>query len=141
VALLPDQSPLAVQVVASLEAQMSWVVCPVATLAGVADIVTVGDGAGAGSLPPPPPPQPTSAKEAVNASSQARTDRFEFIATLRCLLILANPPDMPQKLPPRQRPRRLTPKGRHATTGYAHPLGLLPLETPHAGGLSIHLLP
>ena len=55
VALVPVQLPEAVQDVAVVLDQVSAVVAPVVTLAGLADRVTVGAGTGAGAEPPPPP--------------------------------------------------------------------------------------
>lgn len=55
VALAPVQPPEAVQDVALVLDQVSVVVAPEMTLAGLAARVTVGVGTGAGAEPPPPP--------------------------------------------------------------------------------------
>ncbi len=68
VALAPVQPPLAVQDVALVLDQVSAVVAPVVTLAGMADRVTVGAGTGAGVEPPPPPQAATTRDRTTGAA-------------------------------------------------------------------------
>jgi hypothetical protein len=66
VAGLPDQPPLALQLVPSLADQLSVALCPCVMDVGATAMLTVGGVAG---VPPPPPPQAPRPK--VNSRASA----------------------------------------------------------------------
>jgi hypothetical protein len=71
---VPDQLPDAVQAVALVLDQVSVLVLPLATVAGLAEIITVAAGGAALLLLPPPPLQP----DASITSNSAAAVRNEF---------------------------------------------------------------